>query len=228
MRETFGPDTYRPPMSLYPEKRTREYAPTYGGGDISATRMHRIADAVWHIPGWLEPEDAMKLYELAYFAAGPILEVGTFCGRSATVMATAVSDRRNPVPVVSLDTDPAGMAIARRALKAHNVDRHVVLACASATDWVRAMPAFRPALVFLDADHSAPAVCTDLDALEHVLDSGALILCHDYLPLGVPDTIDFPISPHPIAVTDGIERSALFPRLVSGGTFGCSGLFQVQ
>jgi predicted O-methyltransferase YrrM len=46
------------------------------------------------VPGWLRPEDALKLYELAYYATGPILEIGTYRGKSGTLMAIAARARR--------------------------------------------------------------------------------------------------------------------------------------
>ena len=36
------------------------------------------------IRGWLRVEDAEKLYELAHATPGPVLEIGTAHGKSAT------------------------------------------------------------------------------------------------------------------------------------------------
>ena len=44
------------------------------------------------IDGWLRREGALKLYELAYFAAGPILEIGSYHGLSKSILARAVAD----------------------------------------------------------------------------------------------------------------------------------------
>src|ERR1700728_4334116 len=87
-------------LMLYSEKRDRDYAPSHDWGSGSLGDRHeRIAEAVWHIPGWLAPEDALKLYELAYFSPGPILEIGMYCGRSTTILATAVADSGRRVPI---------------------------------------------------------------------------------------------------------------------------------
>ncbi|MEP7293513.1 MAG: hypothetical protein ABI835_17135, partial [Chloroflexota bacterium] len=37
------------------------------------------------IGGWLQRPDALKLYEMAYFAEGDILEIGSFHGLSTSV-----------------------------------------------------------------------------------------------------------------------------------------------
>ena len=39
------------------------------------------------IEGWLLPDDALKLYEMVYFADGDILELGTYKGLSTSIMA---------------------------------------------------------------------------------------------------------------------------------------------
>ncbi|MEO8277032.1 MAG: hypothetical protein ABI639_12525, partial [Thermoanaerobaculia bacterium] len=57
------------------------------------------------IDGWLRREDALKLYELAYFASGPILEIGSYQGLSTSILVRATRDsgRRNRIVSVELD-----------------------------------------------------------------------------------------------------------------------------
>ena len=59
------------------------------------------------IPGWLLREDAEKLYALAGSAPGPILEVGTYNGKSTLLMATALreAERSGPIYTVDLQQD---------------------------------------------------------------------------------------------------------------------------
>lgn len=209
-------------------KTTREYAPSYDwGASLLSDRHARIADAVWHIPGWLDPEDALKLYELAFFAGGPILEIGTYCGRSTVVLATAVADAARGIPVISVDTDPTCMVQARRAAEVHGVTAHVTLVCASAESLFAALPGFSPSLVFIDGDHSAAGVTADLAALEGRLAAGALLLFHDYLPRDIPDTTGFAVSAAPIEVAETLERSWVTDGCEFAGTFGRCGLFRV-
>lgn len=190
-------------------------------------RHRRISDAVWHIPGWLTEEDALKLYELAYLADGPILEIGAYCGRSTVVVATAVADRGAQVPIVSLDTDSLTFAIAQRSAKVHAVDELVLFVCGSADRFFRAVPEYGPRLVFVDSDHSKEGVTADLKALEKHVTAGALILFHDYLPMMLPDTTGFPMSAEPIEVAETVENSWLVDRAEFSGTFGASALFRL-
>jgi hypothetical protein len=64
------------------------YLPTYSGFGERIDDVHRALAAApvkgplidLGIPGWLRVEDSLKLYELAYFCAGDILELGTHQG----------------------------------------------------------------------------------------------------------------------------------------------------
>lgn len=106
-----------PRFRAHPEKTsTRDYEPSYDFGGPRLGEAHEsAADAVAGIPGWLRPEDALKLYELAYHASGPILEIGTYRGKSGTLMAMALRDAGRPQLVVSVDVDPAAAPAAAAA-----------------------------------------------------------------------------------------------------------------
>jgi predicted O-methyltransferase YrrM len=216
------------PFIAYEEKSTRDYLPSHDwGADLLSDRHARIADAVWHIPGWLDPEDALKLYELAFLSTGPILEIGTYCGRSAVILATAAADAARDARIVSLDVDPTCMVQARRAAERHDVDQHLVLACADASSFFALAPAFSPTLVFVDGDHSADGVGTDLAALEGRIAPGGLLLFHDYLPRDIPDTSGFPISAEPIEVAEVVSGSWVSDTCQFAGVFGRCGLFKL-
>jgi cephalosporin hydroxylase len=213
---------------VHSDKNDRRYEPSYDWGSHSLGDRHdRIAEAVWHIPGWLEPEDALKLYELAYFATGPILEIGMYCGRSTTILATAVADRGSGVPIVSLDIDPLALSLTARSLRMHAVHENVVLACASIEAFIGATPSFSPRLVFIDANHAVAAVMTDIEVLGTCVTAGSLLLFHDYLPMKLPDTAGFPVSPGPIEVKSAIDNSWISGGAQFAGTFGASALFRV-
>src|SRR6202035_706663 len=126
---------WRAPLEFLPhsQKHDRGYLPSYDWGEPTLGGRHqRIAEAVWDVPGWLRREDTMKLYELAYFSTGPILEIGTFCGKSAITMAMALADAGRRGPVVTVDVDPSILALARRYIAEHCVQQKVVLVCQSA------------------------------------------------------------------------------------------------
>jgi len=218
-----------PPFLPFPDKRDRAYRPSYQwGGETLSERHRRICDAVWHVPGWLSEEDALKLYELAYFCDGPILEIGTFCGRSAAVMGLALADRGSDVPFVTVDPDASILALAQRSLRSLHVEDRVVMVCDTVDDFLRAAPDFRPRLVFVDADHSAEGVRADLAALHSNVDPGTLLLFHDYLRGDVPDTTGFPVSAEPIEVAAAVDDSWVARHAAFAGTFGWCGLFCVE
>ena len=150
-------------------------------------RKLAVLDAVGDVDGWLLAEDVFKLYDLAYEAAGPILEIGTFHGRSAIAMAMALRDAGNPAPLVSLDVDPEALAAAGENARRKGVSGRITLVRGSAAAFFRATTGFVPAVVFVDGDHSAAGAARDLRALEpHVPDGGFLFL-HDYADPRDPD-----------------------------------------
>lgn len=218
-----------PPFLLRSEKRDRSYLPNYDWGTGSLGDRHdRIVDGVWSIPGWLAPEDCRKLYELAYFADGPILEIGTYCGRSAVTMAMALSDAGRDHPIVTIDIDPAAVGLGHRNARAHEVGDRIVFVCSPADRFLATAPDFEPALVFIDGDHSAPGVLTDLDAVAPHVRPGTLVFFHDYLPDELPDTEGFPVSPRPIDVAAAVESSWIPEHADFAGTFGWSALYRVH
>ena len=138
-------------------------------------RKLAVLEAIGDVDGWLLADDVFKLYDLAYEAAGPILEIGTFHGRSAIAMAMALRDAGNPVPLVSLDVDPEALATAGENARRKGVSGRITLVRGSAAAFFRATAGFVPAVVFVDGDHSAAGATRDLRALEpHVPDGGLL------------------------------------------------------
>jgi hypothetical protein len=224
-----SPGVVAPSFQLHPEKRDRSYVPSYDwGGSSLGDRHDRIADGVWNIPGWLAEEDCRKLYELAYFSRGPILEIGTYGGRSAVTMALALRDAARQHPIVSVDIDPLAAVAAHRNACAHDVDDQIVLVCSSAARFLGHAGGFLPDLVFVDGDHSEAGVRGDLAAIAPVVRPGTLLLFHDYLPAEIPDTRGFLVQPRPIEVAPTVADSWVADCADFAGTFGWSGLYRVH
>jgi hypothetical protein len=84
------------------ERLVMPYQKTYAfPGPFINQSHHRLALSALHdssdminigIEGWLLPADALKLYEMAYFCGGDILELGTYKGLSTSIMAEASRD----------------------------------------------------------------------------------------------------------------------------------------
>ena len=172
----------RPPLALHPDKtEDGAYEPSYeiGVPDLGP-RQREAVDSIRELDGWLLDGDAMKLYELAYFASGPILEIGTYRGKSAVLMAQALRDGGRAGPVVSLDVDREGLDAAASEAAARGLGDRLVLARGTAEALFRRTPGFAPTLFFLDGDHSRRGVARDLRALRDRVPQGALLLFHDY------------------------------------------------
>lgn len=164
-----------------PEKHTVDYAPTWDwGGEFLGDRHHLLTHEMPPIDGLMYPQDALKLYELAWFSRGPILEIGTYHGLSAAVMAGSLNDSGNPQLIYSLDVDPAALNQAWQNLRAQNLLDRVTLVEGSAEDLVKVMPDLSPMLVFVDGDHTLWGVTRDLKVLDEIVPRGGIIAMHDY------------------------------------------------
>jgi predicted O-methyltransferase YrrM len=203
------------------DKSDRAYAPSFESEDaLLSHRQAEIHDEVASVDGWLEPEDSMKLYELAYLAPGPFLEIGTYRGKSTTVLTSALRDAARQVEFYSLDIAPESLESARATLATRGLGRHVTLVNGSVTALFRALPAFRPRFVFLDGDHSAAGLGRDLATLEGRVPTGALLLFHDFLDNRNDDPANTDYG-----VPEAIRESWVARDCEFAGAFGCAGLF---
>jgi predicted O-methyltransferase YrrM len=179
-----------------------------------------IGETVADVPGLLRPEDEDKLYELASATDGPILEIGTYRGRSTTIMALAAASGAGAL-LVSVDVDPAAQRAASSALIRHGAGERVVLVRGSAAAALRRLRGLRPALIFIDGDHSAAGVLRDLEALEPVVPDDGLLLFHDFAD---PRNAD-PSVPE-IGVQEGIRASWVARDCEFLGEHGACGLYR--
>jgi Methyltransferase domain len=177
-----------------------------------------IGDIVADVPGWLQPEDELKLYELAHAAAGPILEIGTYRGRSTTIMALAAEAGAGAF-IVSVDVDPQAQAAARAALDRHKVAHRVVLVRGSSAGALKRLRGLRPSLTFIDGDHSVEGVTRDLKSLEPDIPPGGLLLFHDF-DANPNDDLAF------FGVRQGVRSSWVTSQCDFVGIFGACGLFR--
>jgi hypothetical protein len=178
-------------------------------------------ESVEGVPGWLLEEDRQKLYELASAAEGPILEIGTFRGKSAIVMATALRDTGGKGPIVTLDVDREGLEAARDEALRRGLADWIAFARGTVEALFRLRPGFAPSLVFLDGDHSRRGVARDLRALEPRVPRGALLLFHDFNDARNDD----PGEPD-YGVTEAVGRSWVAHDCSFGGVFGACGLYR--
>ncbi len=168
----------------------------------------------------MRPEDAEKLWELASATNGPILEIGTFHGKSAVLMALALTATGGDTLIYTLDVEKASINAARAQATAHGVADRIVFVRGTSDAFARACPRFRPAMTFVDGDHRRVGVEADLAVLRNIVPAAGILLFHDFEdPLNDdPDCADIKVRP---TVHDSwVARECDF-----GGTFGACGLY---
>jgi len=175
------------------------------------------------IPGWLRREDALKLYEMAYFTRGPILELGTYQGLSTAILTQAAKDTGKGKLITSVDLDPRGIAEAERHLKQRGLDTYVRLVCAEATQFCHELINNQQTFGFVFIDHShayrdVGEICQLLPAL---LPAGGFCLFHDFNDVRNNDVsnLDYGVSR---AVYDALSME-VFDFY---GIYGCTALYR--
>jgi predicted O-methyltransferase YrrM len=158
-------------------------------------------DAIGFMP---EPE-GLALYEAGLEGArvGPMLEIGSYCGKSAIYLGAAAEERM--AVLFSIDhhggseeqqpgeeyhdprlVDPATgkidtLPIFKRTIVEAGLENSVVAvvgdSAAIASRWTRPL-----GLVFVDGGHSEEAAAADLDGWSPHLLPGGLLLIHDVFP----------------------------------------------
>jgi predicted O-methyltransferase YrrM len=179
------PDGSAPALLVRPDKHdqwfARTWEPTSGDEhEFLGPEHEQILELTEGLEGLGYPEDSQKLYELAWFSPGDLLEIGTFRGRAAATMAMALESAGNPARVVSIDIDAGVLEDAARGLAAVGLANRVTLARGTADTVLSRMPELRPGLVFVDGDHSYRGVMRDLTAIEPLVPNGSIVVLHDY------------------------------------------------
>lgn len=173
--------------------------------------------------GWLYPPDALKLYELAYFAAGDILELGTGPGLSTCVLIQALlaSGRNAGILTVDLNTRAVSKALQQLAGRQglERVNFWCIKAVHALQELVRRQRRF--GLVFVDDSHRYEEVRDECVELMWVLLPGAFALIHDYCDARNADPGN-----QEYAVYQGVQRGLTERYWEFWGIYGCAGLFR--
>lgn len=177
-------------------------------------------DLVESIPGWLRSEDADMLYELARSTPGPILEIGTYHGKSAVLMALAGKGGYHDPRIFTLDVNMAVIEAATAQAEAHGVLDRIVFVRGTTGGFARAYPHLRPTVTFVDGDHSRGGVTRDLEVLEAIVPTGGRLLFHDF-----HDPANEDPSRDEVRVRPAVDSSWVVEQCDFDGTFGCCGLF---
>ncbi len=149
------------------------------------------------IPGWLLPEDAEALYALALESHGPILEIGTYRGKSAILMALALVEAGGDEIVFTVDFDRRSLDAAASHARERDVAEKIVFVRGTSVAFARAYPHVRPAVTFVDGDHSQSGVGRDLAAVQALVPVGGRLVFHDFNDPrnGDPDCAEVKVRP---------------------------------
>ena len=176
------------------------------------------------IGGWLRVDDALALYELAFHASGDVLELGSYQGLSASVMAGALAEQGRPGrTVLSIDIQPHATATSRANLEAAGLGEWAQFRCedaAAACDQLsRAGRRFD--LVFVDHSHAYSDVAAACCHLPQLVAPGGACVFHDFTDgrNADPDDAEYDVVR---AVAGGLD-SAVF---AFEGVRGCSAVFR--
>lgn len=157
-------------------------------------------DRFHQIKGFLDPEEALKLYEITLSASGPCLEIGSYCGKSALCIGSACFEKGTTLYSVDhhrgseeqqpgegyfdpelfdpktgrIDTLPFFRQTIEQAGLEETVIPIVASSQATARDWRTPL-----GLLFIDGGHSYETVYGDYIAWAgHILADGFLLI-HD-------------------------------------------------
>ena len=208
------------------------YQPTYAfSGDYINPQHEAIAMCPCkgqlidykEIDGRLRKEDALKLYELAYFAGGDIIEIGSFKGLSASIIGQAMIDSGNQGLLHSVDYSEDCINSTKETLLRLELDKKVVTFVGQALPFIKKMRKLKKrfSFAFIDHSHEYKSVYTVCRQLAFVLEQGAFCLFHDYNDSRNADASYKNYGVYQ-AVRDGLNHNSF----QFYGAYGCAGLFR--
>jgi predicted O-methyltransferase YrrM len=174
--------------------------------------------------GYLQRPEALKLYEMAYFSSGDVLELGTHKGLSTKIMARAISDSGKQRVFETVDIDIRTHLTARKNVGLWK-NRWVKFTIQDATNRMDRLLSEKRKFGFIFVDHWHGYKET-LEAAErgrNLLLDGGHMMFHDFLDVG-NNTPEHPYGVYP-AVLDafGNDTSMKFVCLC-----GSSAVFRLN
>lgn len=220
--DTFGPRPYQPTYIT-----GRAYIDGFHSDLTKAPRNGVLIDL--GIGGWLRPTDALKLYEMAHFCDGDVLELGTNRGLSAYVLASALKASGRDGQLISVDINPAMIEAAGVTLVARGLADSVELRCADAMSLAAELRAEgrRFGFCFVDHSHTYEAVRTVCEALPDLLSPGGFVLFHDFVDRRNTRRCGVGESDGEYGVFAGVEDGLDSAKFAFHGIFGCSALYRL-
>ena len=187
-------------------------------------RRHDTGMIDFGVEGWLLPADALKLYEMAYWSEGDIVELGAYRGLSAAVMNEACNERGGDTKIISIDLDTTAVELSRRTLQERAGGERAYFFQDDAASALRNLAAIkrRFGFAFVDHSHRYEHVFDACQLLHRVLDPGAFALFHDF-----NDPRNGREGEDDYGVYQGVVDGLLPGRWEFWGIYGCTGLFRL-
>jgi predicted O-methyltransferase YrrM len=215
------------------------YEPTFAWAGESIDEFHRSIgssakgaglvnlDESFGVPikGWLRRADALKLYEMAYFVTGDILELGSYHGLSTCILSKANHATGGAKQIYTVDLSAENCSRTKASLRATKLDHHVEATCSEAAAAVQGFAEKRKffEFVFIDHSHSYEPVAQVCRLLPRVVNPGGFCLFHDFNDRRNPDPA-YPDYGVYSAVNDTLD-----PTLFEfWGIYGCTGLYRAR
>ncbi len=216
------------------------YQPTFGFQGEFIDAAHRffsecpvnedsqvqMRNEVWFrtvIKGFLRRADALKLYELAYFAQGDILELGSYQGLSTCILSQANHNSSLRKRIVSVDLSL--LRVSQTLLNLHTMRLHgdVTVMWAEAVSAIRRLARDHREFEFVFVDHSHAydpvyAVCRELRT---IVKKGGFCLFHDFNDFRNKDGSNREYKVYQ-AVTEGLAAE----EFEFCGIYGCCALYR--
>jgi cephalosporin hydroxylase len=231
------PDSFLEPTAL--GKQWPPYKPTFtfaceyiddfhksiagSAKESSLINLNEVLGAA--IKGSLRCADALKLYEIAYFVQGDILELGSGRGLSTCILSKANHNSGLTKRIDSVDLSPEKCAKAMESLEATGLNRAVEITCSEAAAAVRRLAenGRQFHFVFIDHSHSYQPVYEVCQLLPQVVNTGGFCLFHDFNDRRNedPNEPDYGVYR---AVLDALEPK----QFEFYGTYGCTALYRMQ
>jgi SAM-dependent methyltransferase len=171
--------------------KNRPYRATFGTRPFINDTHRRLLEAPLSsgkasidigIPDSLRPEDAAKLYELAYFSRGDALVLGSGHGLAMAIVAQAIRDASRPDTVIGVDPDRRLIDSARSTLDAFEFTQNVTLVQDDLVSYCETLSSRGGAfgLVFVDHVTRYGDVRRICELLPSVVRDGGFVLFHDF------------------------------------------------
>jgi len=210
------------------------YQPTYDFGSKFINEHHKFYSECpvggenkvaikLEIPGWLRRDDALKLYELAYFCKGDILELGTYQGLSTSIIATACNDAKNNSKIISIDVNKEYIDKAKENLQSIADSEKIDFVVSDATKFSDNMveEGKKFGFVFIDHSHEYEPVYQACLRLGKLIKPNSFCLFHDYNDPRNRDEKNKDVKVYQ-AIKDGLAKE----DFEFFGIFGCAGLYK--